>query len=228
MLSKLTMIGLHEYSDGHLWDNVVLPEGMDASIFINECLRQGGEFPVLYADLDFMKMQIGEFCQKWSKTFDRWWKAYNFEYEALFNLDVKSTITEDGTNSGSDTKNSSGTNTSGKNTSGRIDSSNGGTNTHSKAAYDSGTFQNTDQDVTSSSNNTTYSDNENVSGTNTLTESGTNSSNHHITTEEWRRGNQGVTQSQELLLAEYNAWMYNIYSHMAEVFINEMCICIYI
>lgn len=196
MLSKLTMIGLHEYSDGHLWDNVVLPEGMDTSIFINECLRQGGEFPVLYADLDFMKMQIGEFCQKWSKTFERWWKAYQFEYEALFNLDVKTTRSEIGNNTGE--VHSRGGNSD--------------TVTTSKAAFDSGTFQPTQQAITGGNNNLDT----------------TNKSDHDITIEEWRRGNQGVTQSQELLLAEYNAWLYNIYSHMAEIFINEMCICIYL
>lgn len=196
MLSKLTMIGLHKYSDGHLWDNVVLPEGMDASIFIGECLRQGGEFPVLYADLDFMKMQIGEFCKKWSKTFDRWWKAYNFEYEALFNLDVTSTRTEVGNNSGEVHSN------------GRSNDS----STINKAAYDSSQFQPTQQIVNG--------------GTNGVDSN--NSSKHDVTTTEVRQGNQGVTMSQEMLLAEYNAWTYNIYSHMAEIFVNEMCICIYI
>jgi len=196
MLSKLTMIGLHEYSDGHLWDNVVLPEGMDTSIFINECLRQGGEFPVLYADLDFMKMQIGEFCKKWYHNFDRWWKAYQFEYEALFNLDVKSTRKEIGNNSG-EVHSSGGSND---------------TATLQKAAYDSNSFQNTQQTVTGGNNHVDSS----------------NTANHDITIEEVRQGNQGVTMSQEMLLAEYNAWSHNIYNHMAEIFVSEMCICIYL
>lgn len=196
MLSKLTMIGLNRYSDGALWENLVLPEGMDHELFINECLRQGGEFPVLYADLDFMKFQIGEWSKKWLHNFERWWKAYQFEYEALFNLDVKSTRTEIGNNSG-EVHSTGGSND---------------TATFQKAAYDSNTFQNTQQTITGGNNHLDSS----------------NTANHDITIEEVRQGNQGITMSQEMLLAEYNAWSYNIYNHMAEIFISEMCICIYV
>ena len=45
--------------------------------------------------------------------------------------------------------------------------------------------------------------------------------------EEYKYGNQGVTMSQEMLLAEYNAWLFNIYNHIADIFASEMCICIY-
>lgn len=196
MLSKLTMIGLNKYSDGALWEKLVLPEGMDHELFINECLRQGGEFPVLYADLDFMKFQIGEWSKKWLHNFERWWKAYQFEYEALFNLDVKSTRTEIGNNSG-EVHSTGGSND---------------TATLQKAAYDSNTFQNTQQTITGGNNHVDSS----------------NTANHDITIEEVRQGNQGVTMSQEMLLAEYNAWSYNIYNHMAEIFVSEMCICIYV
>ena len=199
MLSKLTLIGLNEYSDGHLWDLLILPEGIDKESFINECLRQGGEFPLLYPDLDFCKVQIGEFSRKWYKNFERWYKAYSFEYEALFNLDVTSTITEEG----EDHKK------------GKADS-NGGANdtvTHQKAAYDSGTFQNTAQDVSG--------------GTNEMHSTNNDDSTHKVVTTEVRQGNQGITMSQEMLLAEFNAWLFNLYNHMAEVFINEFCICIY-
>ena len=55
----------------------------------------------------------------------------------------------------------------------------------------------------------------------------TDDSTHSITINEARRGNQGVTMSQELLDAERNVWMWNIYTHMADLFINEFCICIY-
>jgi len=196
MLSKLTLIGLNKYSDGALWEKLVLPEGMDPELFINECLRQGGEFPVLYADLDFMKFQIGEWSKKWLHNFERWWKAYQFEYEALFNLDVKSTRTEIGNNSG------------------EVHSTGGSSDTATlqKAAYDSNTFQNTQQTITGGTNNVDSS----------------NKANHDITIEEVRQGNQGITMSQEMLLAEYNAWSYNIYNHMAEIFVSEMCICIYV
>ena len=212
MLSKLTIVGLNEYSEGHLWDNLNLPEGYNNDIFINEVMKRGGEFSLLYPDLDFMKYQIGAWSIKWAKTFERWLAADNFEYEALWNLDVTSTRTEVGNNSATGSKTTSGT-TSGS-------SSGSGTNEHQKAAYDSGTYQNTEKDI--SSNSVTSQ------GSNSGTESTTDNANHTITITESRSGNQGVTMSQELLDAERNVWMWNIYSHMADLFINEYCICIYL
>lgn len=228
MLSKLTMIGLNRYSDGALWENLVLPEGMSKELFINECLRQGGEFPVLYADLDFMKFQIGEWSKKWLHNFERWWKAYQFEYEALFNLDVKSTITEQGSNEESGSKSSNGRRTEQANESNNGSSNGGTTNTQSKAAYDSSAFQNVEQIVSTSNASSSGSRSNSVTNTLSDSENTSGSSSHIITTEEIRQGNQGVTMSQEMLLAEYNAWSFNIYNHMAEIFISEMCICIYV
>lgn len=220
MLSKLTMIGLNKYSDGALWEQLVLPEGMDKELFINECLRQGGEFPVLYADLDFMKFQIGEWSKKWLHNFDRWWKAYQFEYEALFNLDVKSTRTEIGNNEANVTSNDIGNSTARINSNG----SNNDTTNVSKAAYDSNSMQPIEQTTSSGTSGVVTSNIANNSNSMTRNDKAT----HDITIEEYRRGNQGVTMSQEMLLAEYNAWSYNIYNHMAEIFVSEMCICIYV
>lgn len=93
MLSKLTLVGMHNYSDGAIWENLVLPEGYNEEIIIAEILRQGGEFSVLYPDLDFMKYMIGVWSKKFYHNFERWYDAFCFEYEALYNLDVKSTIT---------------------------------------------------------------------------------------------------------------------------------------
>ena len=98
MLSKLTLIGIHNYSKGAIWDDIDLPEGYDKEILVNEILKQCGEFCLIYPDQDFLKVQIEQFFKKWYHNFDRWMKANNFDYEALYNLDVKSTVTEEGEN----------------------------------------------------------------------------------------------------------------------------------
>lgn len=192
MLSKLTLVGLNEYSQGKLWENLELPEGYDVEVFINEVIKHGGEFPLLYADLDFMKFQVGAWSRKWFHTFERWLKADNFEYEALYNLDVKATIEEIG-----------------ENHSIKGGTSNGNA-THSKAAYDSNVLEPVD-----STSNYVRSDSN-------------DDSDHKVVTEEYRRGNQGITMSQEMLDAERNVWMWNIYNHMADLFVNEYCICLYV
>ena len=61
MLSKLTLLGLHKYSDGDIWDDLEFPEGIDKETAINEILRQCSEFCLLYPDLDYIKPAITAF-----------------------------------------------------------------------------------------------------------------------------------------------------------------------
>ena len=82
MLSKITIAGMHNYTKGAIWDKLELPEGIDKELFVNEVLRQASEFSLLYPDLNFLTYQIGEFGKKWYHNFERWYNAYNFEYEA--------------------------------------------------------------------------------------------------------------------------------------------------
>lgn len=223
MLSKLTLIGIHNYTKGAIWDDVLLPEGIDREILINEILKQSGEFCVLYPDADFLKVQISHFFKKWYHNFERWIKAYNFDYEALYNLDVKSTITEEGENyeNGSKTSNDS-RNVTGSNSG---NSTGNNENIHQKAAYDATGFQNTERDSGSTSMATSANSSETIVGSGSEVSSG--NSNHKIVTEEYRRGNQGITQSQEMLLSEYNAWRFNIYNQIADIFVSEFCVTVY-
>lgn len=239
MLSKLTLVGLNNFSDGHLWDNLNLPEGYDKEIIVAEILRQGGEFPVLYPDLDYLKYMIGIWSRKFYHNFERWYEAFCFEYEALYNLDVKSTITENAKDVDNDLRyrlaNRNGL-------SGQKEDSknweinqvqNQAVNQAGKAAYDADNFKPITSESTSSStsnstsNSTFLSTSEGHSESESSSESNSHSYEHSQTIEEWRRGNQGVTQSQELLLSEYNAWRANIYEMIGELFVSEFCICIY-
>lgn len=218
---------MHNYSKGAIWDNLVLPEGIDKESFVNEVLRQASEFSLLYPDLNFLTYQIGEFGKKWYHNFERWYKAYNFEYEALYNLDVKSTITEVGNNKEDSSK--SGASNSGRNASGSASSNgrNSEDTNHYKAAYDSSNPVITENDSTGATTSLNSSEQNSETSSSTNSESMTSASEHSITTEEYRRGNQGITMSQEMLLAEYNAWSFNLYQHMAEIWVSEFCICIY-
>ena len=84
MLSKLTLIGMNNYSNGAIWDNIELPEGIDKDILINEILKQNGEFCVLYSDMDFLTLQIQCFFKKWYSSFEKWVNVLTEEYEPLF------------------------------------------------------------------------------------------------------------------------------------------------
>ena len=211
MLSKLTLIGLHNYTEGKIWENIDLPLGIDKDILVNEILRANGEFPVIYPDPEFLKVQITYWSKKWKHNFERWIAAYNKQYEALYNVDVKTVVEEHGINSATGNKAASAY--------GSSNGQNGSLDTKSKAAYDASTFQNYEQN--SGSANTSLSTSESSS------ESESHSESHDITTTETKAGNQGITMSQELLLAEYNAWLFNIYAQISDIFASEFCITLY-
>lgn len=187
MLAKLTIKGLHEYTDGAIWDNLEFPEGIDKEVAVNEILRQCSEFSTVYPSLEFLVPAIKAWGKKWYFTFQKWYEAMTKEYEPLWNVDAKTVIT--------DAFNKSGQN------------SGSGDNVHQNASYDSDTFKNAEKDTMTSSGSFTEG-----------------SQNRH---EEVRQGNQGMTKSQDMLMDEYNVRTWNLYSHIADIFANEMCICIY-
>lgn len=228
MLSKLTLIGIHNYTNGAIWDDIELPEGLDKDILINEILRRNGEFPVVWPDADFLKIQIDFFFKKWKHNFSRWVEASNKEYEALYNVDVTTTTTEEGTNEANSASSGQNNGTVSRSGSGTSNGTSGNTSTESKAAFDSNTFQNTKQVVDSGSTSLSTSENGSETSSATNSESMTSNSEHEILTEEYKRGNQGITMSQELLAAEYNIWLFNLYNQIADIFASEFCVCIYI
>lgn len=223
MLSKLTLVGMNNYSDGAIWDNLILPEGYDKEIIVSEILRQGGEFSVLYPDIDYLKYMIGIWCRKFYHNFERWYAAFCFEYEALYNVDVKTTVTENAKDVDNDLRyrlaNRSGLSHENQ------DQKNQLLNQASKAAYDADSFKPITSD--SSSSSTSLYTSEGHSESESSSESNSHSWEHSQTNVEIKQGNQGVTMSQEMLLAEYNAWRANIYEMIAELFVSEFCICIY-
>lgn len=214
---------MNNYSDGAIWDNLILPEGYDKEIIVSEILRQGGEFSVLYPDIDYLKYMIGIWCRKFYHNFERWYAAFCFEYEALYNVDVKTTVTENAKDVDNDLRyrlaNRSGLSHENQ------DQKNQLLNQASKAAYDADSFKPITSD--SSSSSTSLYTSEGHSESESSSESNSHSWEHSQTNVEIKQGNQGVTMSQEMLLAEYNAWRANIYEMIAELFVSEFCICIY-
>lgn len=206
MLSKLTVAGLHDYGtslNDDLFANLTLPVGIEKEILVNEILKKGRSFALLYPDFEMMKLQIAVWSEKWFHNFERWVEAYNFKYEALFNVDV-TTVTEIHAKASSDGWNV-----------GNVTGGGGNTLTSSKAAYDSNSLQVTAQDQNRVNNSTD------------TTVHNVDSSNNDVTNTEVKKGNQGITMSQEMLLSEYNTWKWNLYDHIADVFINEFCIMLY-
>lgn len=90
--AKITLIGLNNYcvAKGYsLFDQALIPSGIDRDMLIHAILLRAGEFEVLYPNPDFMQDVINSLFKRWYKTFAKWEKALNIEYDPLSNYDRK-------------------------------------------------------------------------------------------------------------------------------------------
>lgn len=88
--AKITLIGLSQYmamSDKSLWDEFILPSGIDRDVLVDSIILRGGEFEVLYAEPEFFKQAINAFFRKHNRTFTKWYEALQIEYNPLENYD---------------------------------------------------------------------------------------------------------------------------------------------
>lgn len=232
--ATLTMIGMYHW-DSNLFKNLILPAGIDMDTEISTILLRAGEFEVLYSDFEFMEEMIGIISKKWQRTFQKWYDALQLEYNPIENYDRYETWTDTGKNTGTitGTESEKTTGSSSENIKGSSSDkshSNSTTDTfvtpydsdalhqdnESKSSQDANSSGETNQDTTGSNSENT---NKNSSENRDLSNSSDHSGHLH--------GNIGVTTSQEMLTAELDIDEWNLYEHIADVFIRELCIPVY-
>lgn len=210
-MAKITLIGMHNYTDGNIWENVVLPAAINKEQFINTILLNYGEMETLYADPDMMKFAITNWANINNWSILKAVTAINIEYEPLNNYDRTETRTKSGTNTGTvtDSGNTSVTST----TSGTNE------NEHKVSAYDSSSYSPDTKDEGNTSG----------SGTSTGTSGNTRTDNlAHAEQENVRAfGNIGVTTSQQMLQSELDISLYNIYETFAGIFAFDLLLMVY-
>lgn len=214
--SKLTIIGFENYLDpASLFDNLTLPAGIDKDLVINAIIQHGGEFEVLYPDPDYLTTAIGLWGRRWYRTFEKWLAALNFKYDPLYNYDRTEEWTTTDSGTGSSTRANSSSST------GSSTDSGSGTSTDTVSAYNSAAFEN-DRQNQSSSQGSASSD---ASGTENET---INRKDNNTNIRKGRAyGNIGVTTSQQMLQAELDISYWNLYEHIADIFLEEFCIPVY-
>lgn len=206
MLAKMTLIGMSNYMEKvekDLFEFLTVPDGIDKDILVENILLQGGEFPCMYMDPDFMRYAIGIWSRKNQRVFTKWLNALSIEYNPLDNYDRSEnwTTTNTGTVGNTGTIGNSGTSNE------TID--------NKISAFNSDTLKNDTQTVDGLS--TTSTQTNNLTRTDNLTETHTGRI----------RGNIGVTTSMELLEKELDISRWNIYEQITDLFTNEFCIKIY-
>lgn len=197
---RLTLYGMNAYTDGDIFADMVLPEGLSASEFIDRLIMTRGELSVLWPDPLFMKMMVTAWSKNWLPSFTRIYQSLTAEYNPLHNYDrhEEYTDTEGESRTGSSTA------------SGSLSS-----DVESKvSAYNERTYQ--PDSMTTTGTETESSDNSQERRDRSLEHEA------HL------YGNIGVTKSQEMLTDEIEVRSrYRIYDIMGDVFAQELLILVY-
>ena len=227
--SKITLIGMEKFlnPEKSVFDNMILPDGIDRETLIGSIIMRCQEFELLYSDPDFMTAAVNIWSRKNYRTFDKWVKALNIEYEPLYNYDRTEEYTDEHKGKFDNKANGTSTQTNNLTETRDLTGSNDSTTTGSSKAYNDADLiekEETvlDQDTTEGGTVTNTGTVGNVSNT------GENGSDEYTNNHKARMfGNIGVTTSQQMLQSELDIARWNLYEHIADLFASEFCIMIY-
>lgn len=225
--SLLSILGLYEY-DNTLFDDMILPAGMDRETVIDSILQDCMELEAVYTSPSAMKTMIGIWSRREQPTFERIYKAEQAEYNPIENYDRHQTDTREIEHSGDDvtvgqnTGNASGQ--SGTTTTGQVTDN----NTHKYAAFDAGTLQ--DQTKDERAGNSTQAEQSAITQTSSenTRQTLTHGENVGETFTSYIHGNIGVTSSQMMLESELAlAPKINTINYVVNSFKMRFCILVY-
>lgn len=203
MSRKMTMnlLSLYNY-DESLFDNLVLPEGIDKDTLVENLLLDTVSQEVLYADPDIMKQAIGMWSKKELPVWQRLKDTLDIRgtYNPIYNYDRNEEITNDHTSNTTESENHN---------------TNKGTDT---TKVSQGSFNSNDLTQVNQQDNILGSGND-ENGRDTFT--GDHTFNAHL------YGNIGVTTTQEMLREELSIDEINILDYIIDSFKNRFILSVY-
>lgn len=238
MQPKLTLRGIYRYALANGLDILqwlTAPPGVDHVTLVETILDKSEEFEVVYTNPYTIMDRVKRINASHYDTFRRWAEALAIEYNPLENYDryedtlntdsgtVKNTYTHESSTSGS-------TDAVANNSTDIVDTGSS-EDTGKVSVYDSDTFHNKTQDLTTRSDHsvTTGSDHN-------VTDSSTRGSNEGQTLDDTDmqhstvshiHGNIGVTTNDQMLSSYLQTRRFNIYEEIAAIYIDELCIKVY-
>lgn len=204
MRGTLSIVGLFN-EDATLFEDMVLPESdhIDKDILIENILAECAEFEILYTDPAFFK----HILKYWSSSRLHVWQelanTMDYEYNPIWNKDVHDVEYIKNTKDESTVYSDTASNTS------------SGTTTNSAVAFNSGTFDDREKDVSSGSMSST--DNS------TTRDSGYHDESRDLVSQ----GNQGVTSTQQLIKEEREISEFSLYGIIIKEFKHRFCLLVY-
>lgn len=246
----LSVLGLYT-ADNTLFDNMVVPTGIDKELVTDNILLECAEFETIYPAIPFLKVAIGRWSEKELPVWTKLYETTQFDYNPIYNKDATYTDTDTetrnlhgssrGSSSGNTRTSSDVTNTETHNLTNKLtnDLKKDRTDETDVAAYDSntlthrekitindddsGTATTTDTGTLTTTNNAVGGTSDNVQTSGTTTDTGTVI--HQITRREY--GNIGVTTTQQMIEAERDVVRFNVINEIVESFKMRFCILVY-
>lgn len=86
-MPKISILGLDEYTEGHVWDDLVLPVGTDANLVRGYICMQCAELGLVYTDPATMQTMIGIWSNKNLDSWTRIKTALDEQYNPTYNYD---------------------------------------------------------------------------------------------------------------------------------------------
>ena len=84
----LSILGLNEYTDGHVWDRFAVPDGVSRQDCIDNIMAQCAELSLVYPHPATMKFMIGLWTRKNMDNWVQLWKDTGASQVAGFNQDA--------------------------------------------------------------------------------------------------------------------------------------------
>lgn len=234
MRAVADLLSFYQYDETVL-SELVLPEGVDKTVLINNLLMETSELEILYSDFDFLKGAIGAWSSKELPVWTELLKTTQYEYEPLWNKDYKTSHTETRNLAGTENK----TLSSSEDVSRHMDDDNTYSGNNQSSAetlnsvygYNSSTDAPADKANSSASSSTGSTDNRDISETidrdvSETTNKGTTDTGT-VKNETWERGNIGIMSTQDLIKQQREVVQFNIIDYIIGDFKKRFCLLIY-
>lgn len=230
-MARLTLWGIYQY-DKTLFDNIVLPEGIDKDNLVSDIMRNSGDLYPYHQVPEYLKKNITFWFSRRLFDFDRMYKSLRMEYSPIDNYDRIEDIKREYKDSGTDTEILTlGSSTTSSHTGTDTDSEQGGgSNEKGVSAYNEDGYTNREKDTETHNSNNTQTYNSTVTNTGSGSDkTQTDYGKQRIETENTHiHGNIGVTTSQQMIESEVSLRAkYDIYKIISREFEREFLVQIY-
>ena len=220
--ATMSLLGLYQ-ADPTLFDNLELPEGLEAATLRDNMISELAELEVIYPDPVFMKSAIGFWSKKQLHVWTELYETLLYDYNPIWNKDGTKTETRDlaATEDVTDGNTHSHDITSTRNLAHTDDS----TTTESVFGFNSSTAADANKTVLDMD----------TSDTGTVRDAGSSSDNRSIdrdttdtgTVTTVEQGNIGVTSTQSLIKEQRDVVQFNVYDYIIADFRKRFCLMVY-